>query len=279
MSTLEALRRQSIAALSERSDTARLDVDMLLAYALDLTDVQLITERYRKLTESQLGRCQQLFKRRYNGEPVAYITGQKAFMNLPFAVNRAVLIPRPDTEILVEALIERIAGSALCGLDVGTGSGAIAVSLLHYVEDLEMTACDISEAALSVARENAHRNGVSRRLKLVQSDLLSNVKGQFDFIVSNPPYIARREIQTLAPNVKDFEPLLALDGGVDGLDYYRAITAQAARRLAPSGKLYYEIGYDQRAAVSEILKTAGFKDVGGMVDLAGRDRVVYGTKE
>ncbi len=279
MSTLDAFRRQLIADLSARSETARLDVDLLLSYALDLSDVQLITERYRELSEVQVARCRALFKRRLEGEPIAYITGQKAFMDLTFLVDRSVLIPRPDTEILVELLRDWIAGRALRGLDVGTGSGAIAVSLLHCAGDLEMTACDISEAALDIAAQNAQRSGVARRLKLVQSDLLAQIEGQFDFIVSNPPYIARPQIAELERNVRDFEPLLALDGGVDGLDYYRAITAQAVRHLVPSGKLYYEIGYDQRAAVCNILKSAGFKDVGSAVDLAGRDRVVYGTKE
>ncbi len=279
MPTLNDFRRQLIADLSARSDTARLDVDILLSHALKISEVQLITEGAGEIDEGTMRRCYALYRRRLKGEPIAYIVGCKSFMNLTFRVNSSVLIPRPDTEVLVEALLADIADRPLCGLDIGTGSGAIAVALLYYAPNLTMTACDISEGALAIAAQNAQSNGVATRLTFVQSDLLESVTGRFDFIVSNPPYIARQQIAELAVNVKDYEPTLALDGGRDGLDYYRAITAQAARHLLPAGKLYYEIGCDQREAVQNIMLSEGFKDIVSIADLAGRDRVVYGTKE
>ncbi len=280
MSTIGDLRQSAIAILQDHSATARLDVDLLLAHALGLSAVQLITESDRTLSKAQFDAALALVKRRQDSEPVAYITGHKSFMDLDFLVDRNVLIPRPDTEILVEKVLADIAERPLIGADIGTGSGAIAIALLRYAPQLTMWASDISAAALAVAKKNALKSDVAERLNLLQSDILSAYGDiKFDFIVSNPPYIDRAQLTTLDSCVRDYEPLQALAGGEDGLDYYRRITAQSLAYLKSRGRLYFEIGYDQRLAATDILQKNGFSNINCLSDLAGRDRVIYGIKE
>ncbi len=280
MPTLAGLRKQLITTLSACSETARLDTDLLLQYALDLTDVQLITQGDMQLSIGQIEKMTDLIKRRQQGEPIAYIIGKKSFMGLDFYVDKNVLIPRPDSEVLVECILENIKGRQLLGVDIGTGSGAIAIALLNYAPQLSMWASDISEKALRCAEKNAQLNGVIERIKLLQSDLFDNFdKTQFDFIVSNPPYIDRQQLKTLDKSVINYEPQLALDGGEDGLDYYRKISIAARRYLKKGGLLYYEIGYNQKSDVATILKQNGFKDIKWLNDLAAKNRVVYGVKE
>ncbi len=280
MSTVGSLRQSTIAALQSYSTTARLDADLLLEQALGLSAVQLITATDQPLSQQQLDLVAALVKRRQTGEPIAYIIGHKAFMGLDFLLDRSVLIPRPDTEILVEKVLADIAERPLIGADIGTGSGAIAIALLHYVPQLTMWASDISSAALAVAKKNALKNDVAERLNLLQSDILNAYDDiKFDFIVSNPPYIDRAQLLTLERGVIDFEPLQALAGGEDGLAFYRLISAQSLLYLKRGGRLYFEIGYDQRRAVTDILQKNGFSDINCLTDLAGKDRVVYGKKE
>ncbi len=280
MSTLATYRKKLMSELTPYSTTARLDVDLLLQFSLHLTDVQLITQGEKQLSDRQKSDVMALIKRRQQGEPIAYIIGKKPFMGLEFKVNQNVLIPRPDTEVLVECILDHIGQSALRGADIGTGSGAIAIALLKYAPQLNVWASDISTEALACAKENAQLNGVIERIKLLQSDLFNNFgKIQFDFIVSNPPYIDRQQLTTLDKSVLNYEPHSALAGGEDGLDYYRQISEVACQHLKKGGILYYEIGYNQKDEVIAILRQNGFKDIKWLNDLAAKNRVVYGVKE
>lgn len=214
-------------------------------------------------------------ERAKNGEPVQYIAGITEFMSLPFHVTPAVLIPRQDTETLVEFLLSKVPMGAE-GLDLCTGSGCIAVALAHYLK-ADMTALDISDAALEIARKNAEKNHVEIRFVQGDAKRFSNLK-DLDFIVSNPPYIESAVVDNLEKKVKDFEPRLALDGGENGLDFYGAIAENSRKMLKDGGVLAVEIGFNQGKAVESI-----FKDVFGnakvLSDLCGNDRVVYAIKE
>lgn len=231
-------------------------------------------------------------RRRAGGEPVQYITGMQEFMGLPFRVCPDVLIPRLDTEVLVELALES-AGTAegpLRILDMCCGSGAIAVSMAHALPKAEVTACDISLRALKITSENAARNGVADRIRTLRTDMFRGLNipaiyeetreaertPVFDMILCNPPYIASAEIETLSEEVRDHEPRLALDGGADGLRFYRILASEAGRYLRQGGSLFMEIGYDQDRAVRDLLKSSGdFRDIGSKKDLAGKDRIVY----
>lgn len=210
--------------------------------------------------------------------PLQHILGDTEFMGLPFLVNRHVLVPRQDTEILVEEALAWAAKRPLRALDVGTGSGCIAVSLACLGNFASVTAVDLSPEALIVARENAERNGA--QVRFVVSDLLHALRGEtYDLIVSNPPYIPSGEIAGLMPEVRDHDPRLALDGGPDGLACYRRLVREAWEHLAPGGRLMMEIGSAQARAVDRLLEEAGYGGCAVYRDLAGRDRVVAGTKE
>jgi len=211
--------------------------------------------------------------------PLQHIIGVQNFMGLDFQVNEHVLIPRQDTEILVEEVLRQMSdGSRI--LDMCTGSGCILISLLHYSNWCEGIGADISEKALEVAEKNASRlldrkqQGFS--CKFVRSDLFENVEGQFDVIVSNPPYIRSDVIETLMPEVKDHEPRQALDGTADGIYFYRRIVAESCRFLKHGGMLYFEIGHDQGSEVSGLMEQAGFTEIHVVKDYADLDRVVYG---
>lgn len=214
-----------------------------------------------------------LLERRGTHMPLQYITGEQEFMGLPFLVNDKVLIPRQDTEILVEEALKAVKEGAKI-LDVCTGSGCIIISILKLVSGMKGMACDISGEALEVARENARRQGVAVDFR--QGDLFEPVEGQFDVIVSNPPYIPTAEIEKLMEEVKFFEPRTALDGNEDGLAFYRRLAAESLRYLKDGGWLMVEIGCDQGRAVAELLRDAGFCEVEVRRDLAGLDRVVKG---
>ena len=211
--------------------------------------------------------------------PVQHITGRQEFMGLEFAVNEYVLIPRFDTEVLVEEAM-RIELSHLRILDMCTGSGCILLSLLHYSHDCEGVGVDISPEALEVARMNADRLGIDA--EFVLSDLfdgLKNNKLTYDLIISNPPYIPTDVIPTLMEEVKEHEPILALDGSADGLNYYRRIISESPAFITKGGNLMFEIGYDQGEAVSGLMRDAGYSDVEVVKDLSGLDRVVRGRWE
>ena len=217
---------------------------------------------------------------RLNNRPIAYIVENREFMGLDFYVKEGVLIPRPDTEVLVEEVIELGKDKGPINiLDIGTGSGAITVSLAKYLENAEITSVDISDIALEIGKINAVNNNVDNKINFVKSDLFTNIDKnmKFDIIVSNPPYIKREVIETLDKQVKDFEPYNALEGGVDGLDFYRAITSQAKDYLKEGGILAYEVGHDQSEDVSKLMEKDGYTNIYTRKDLQQIDRVVIGS--
>ena len=216
-------------------------------------------------------------RRMAQGEPLQYVLGTQEFMGCDFRVDARVLIPREDTATLVECAAQYIGEKEGRVLDIGTGSGAIAIMLARLCPNAQVTAVDISTDALEVARQNARSLGA--QVRFVQSDLFSALAGErFRVIVSNPPYIRTREIQTLQREVRA-EPLRALDGGADGLDFYRKIIALAGEHLEPGGLLSFEVGYDQAQEVQQMMNKQGFLRVGTRADLNGITRVVYGNRE
>ena len=211
--------------------------------------------------------------------PLQQLTGEQDFMGLTFAVNEHVLIPRQDTEILVEEVLKEL-HDRMRILDMCTGSGCILLSLLHYSNDCEGLGVDLSAEALEVAGQNVLKVLTPEKAEhahFLQSDLFEKVEGKFEIIVSNPPYIASAEVEKLMPEVRDHEPRMALDGTEDGLHFYRRIIKEAGKHLVNSGMLFFVIGYDQGQAVSELMRTQGYREVQVVQDYAGLDRVVLGT--
>lgn len=211
--------------------------------------------------------------------PLQQLTGEQGFMGLTFSVNEHVLIPRQDTEILVEEVLKEL-HDGMRVLDMCTGSGCILLSLLHYSNDCEGLGVDLSAEALKVAGRNVLKVLTPEKAEhahFLQSNLFEKVEGKFEIIVSNPPYIASAEVEKLMPEVRDHEPRMALDGTEDGLYFYRRIIEEAGKHLVSSGMLFFEIGYDQGQAVSELMRTEGYCDVQVVQDYAGLDRVVFGT--
>ena len=256
--------------------TARRDAELLLLGVLHRDRAWLLTHPEAELSPDQLALYQGWIARRARHEPVQYILGEQEFFGLAMRVTPDVLIPRPETEHLVEALLERVPHEAPLRIaDIGTGSGAIAVALAHSLPHAHLTALDLSPAALAVARENARRHGVSGRIRFHQSDLLAAVQGeQFDAIVSNPPYVPATE--NLERQVRDYEPAAALFAGRDGLDIYRRLIPQARAALVPGGWLLLEIGHGQRHALAGLL--SAWDEVSFLQDLAGIPRVAIGRR-
>ena len=266
-----------------------IDAELIMRFLLSLDKQQLYIKSPNLLDEKS---CEVYFKLidiRAGGMPVQYITGEQEFMGIPFQVNEDVLIPRQDTETLVEEVIREIKGrteqkKAPGGgyqiLDLCCGSGAVGVSLCKHLTNVKVTAADISGKAVATAKKNAENAGVSRSMKFVESNLFGSLrKGiggtKFHIIASNPPYIERGVIPTLQREIREHEPMLALDGGEDGLDFYRRITEEAPVCLKPGGMLFLEIGYNQGEAVRGLLEKAGsFGDLEILKDLSGHDRVV-----
>lgn len=260
-------------------ETYSLDVEVLLMNVTGFSKTQLYTNTEYLLSLEEVQKFQNFFDRRLKKEPIAYIIGMCEFMGLDFLLNNHTLIPRPDTEILVEKAIQIINEKNFqSGLDIGTGSGAIAISILKYCSNIQMTATDINKNAIFKAKENAEKNKVLDRISFIESDLFQNVTEKFDIIISNPPYIKTNIIHQLDDNVKNYEPKLALDGGEDGLIFYKKITSKANEYLAENGFIMYEIGYDQAEDVTQILIENNFNNIEVLKDLAGLDRVIIGKK-
>lgn len=248
----------------------------LLRRALGVSYAELAAHPDRPLTAEESERFDVLVARRAQGEPVAYLLGEAEFYSLEFRVTPDVLIPRPETELLVDIALEKMVGRACRVLDLGTGSGCVAVTLAKHLPQAQVTAVDVSPAALEVARSNAARHGAA--LRLVQGDWFSALNDErFDLIVSNPPYVAERD-EHLAQGDLRFEPRHALASGHDGLDAIRRIVAVAPRHLEPGGWLFFEHGYDQAAAVEALLAQAGFVQIEHRADLAGIPRVAGGRR-
>jgi release factor glutamine methyltransferase len=258
-------------------DSPRLDAELLLAETLGLDRVGLYLNFERPLEAKELTAYRDKVRRRAGREPLAYILGRTEFWSLPVKVTPAVLIPRPDTERLVEVALPLLASGSRV-LDVGTGSGVLAIALAHERPDLTVVAIDLSPAALAVAAENARDNGVAERITFIETDLAVLPAGPFNLIMANPPYIPHGELATLMPEVRDFEPPLALDGGIDGLEAYRALARQAGEVLAPGGWLLVEVGSGQAPAVRDLIAGAGLTEIFTAHDLAGIERVVGGRK-
>lgn len=249
------------------------DAWMLLEMAAKIDRSYYYLHMEDDITQEQLNEYEWALKKRAEHIPLQYIVGETEFMGLPFKVNSSVLIPRQDTETLVEEAL-KVAKPGMKVLDMCTGSGCIIISILHHGKELEGYASDISRHAINVAKENAKLNHVA--VSFETGDLFDHIKGKYDIIVSNPPYIRTEEIAKLMPEVQNFEPYDALDGKEDGLFFYRRIVEQAGDYLNPGGHLLFEIGHDQGQDVSELMEQAGFGNVRVIKDLAGNDRVVTG---
>jgi release factor glutamine methyltransferase len=256
-------------------DRAQKDAELLLLHVLGKSRSWLLAHPGDTVSEGACARYRELVERRYCGEPIQYIVGEAEFYGLPFRVTPEVLIPRPETEHVVEKVIA-LARTLLRPriVDVGTGSGAIAVSLAHHLPDAYITAIELSPNALAIAKENAARNKVIDRIRFIEGDLLAPVASErFDLVVSNPPYVASSDRDTLAIEVRDFEPPMALFAGNDGLDVNRRLIPAARGVLAPGGFIVLEIGFSQEKAVGELLLAHGFDSMEFSPDLQGIPRV------
>lgn len=256
----------------QQMDVPDADIDAwyLLSYVTGLDRAAFFLHGEEPMAEPDMIRYRDLVTKRGERIPLQHLTGEQEFMGLDFHVNEHVLIPRQDTECLVERVLPYVDGKRV--LDVCTGSGCIAIAIAKLGKPFIVHGVDISEEALAVARQNATELNAS--VELFAGDLMTKMDGQYDVIVSNPPYIPPSVIEGLMPEVRLHEPMLALDGGQDGLEFYRRIAEQAVTRLAPNGRLFLEIGCEQAAAVAEILQKQGYREVQVFQDLAGKDRIV-----
>ena len=277
----EALREGKLRLKAAGKEAYAFEAELLLEKAAGLNRTALFLRGEESLSDEVLAVYEGYLSEREQGRPTQYILGEWEFMGLPFHVGEGVLIPRGDTEVLVETILEKQQTEDFKFiLDIGTGSGCIPVSLGHYGKFEKIMAVDISQKALGYATKNAAENKIS--IDFYESDLFTNVpaewKGKLDAIVSNPPYIPKKDIEELMTEVKDFEPMNALDGGEDGLDFYRAIVEQGREWLKDGGWLFFEIGYDQGEDLRKLLKEFGYTEIEIRQDLAGLDRVALGRK-
>lgn len=260
------------------SESPRLDAELLLCAVLAVDRVRLILDSSRPLSDVELAAYRELIRRRRRGEPVAYILGLREFYGHAFRVDARALVPRPDTEALVDVALTRTRARSLYGraLDLCTGSGCVAISIALSRPTWKVTGVDISAAACNLARENAERLGATWSTRWTTGDLFSalGAERRFELITANPPYIPRGEIAGLAPDIRDFEPHLALDGGDDGLLLLRRIAAGAGRYLSAGGVLALEVGHDQAERVSAILSAEGYARIERQRDYGGHERVV-----
>ena len=282
--TLRSVLREAVDLLSsDHIEHARLETELLMAYVLELRKEDIIIYPNRELTSLQEEKFQQLVERRCRKEPLAYIIGRREFWSLEFEVNSKVLIPRPETEGIIECMLnltaEKTDEKPIRILDVGTGSGVLAIVAASELSKSRVTAVDNSDDALDVARKNALRHQVAERIDFLKMDLMLDWKlpenDLFEYILSNPPYIPSKDLEQLMPDVRDYEPREALDGGSDGLDCYRCIVVKAFPYLKPGGHLIFEVGDGQSGSVEQYLKAhGGLDEIKTVQDLSGRDRVV-----
>ncbi|MBU6140498.1 MAG: peptide chain release factor N(5)-glutamine methyltransferase [Proteobacteria bacterium] len=263
---------------SKGVSNAGLDSLILLAHALSFSKEQIIFNPERQLTEGEERKFFDLINRRAAREPVSHLIGKREFFGEDFLVSRDVLDPRPDSEILIESVLKKFPDreKKLKILELGVGSGCLIITLLKTYRDAVGTAVDISETALVVAQKNSEKHQTNSRLKILKSDLFSalNHEEKFDLIISNPPYIPAADIEELEPEVRIHEPRTALDGGKDGLDFYRRIAAEAKNFLAESGAIFLEIGFGQSKSVTEIFAQNDFQLTSSALDLSGVIRVL-----
>jgi release factor glutamine methyltransferase len=259
VTVLEAIQKSSDFLAKKNVESPRLQVELLLAHLLKMPRMKLYLNFDRALSPSEIDSLRELVKRRGQREPLQHIVGSTSFCGYEIAVNRHALIPRPETEMLAELgwqFLSTINSQLSTALDFGTGTGCIAIALASKCPNAKITATDISVDALALAKQNAEKNNVAERIEFLQGDgfaaLSSN--SQFDLVISNPPYIPSAEIETLQPEVRDFDPLAALDGGADGLDFYRRLAAEAKSFLKPDGKIMLEFGDGQADAIKRIFE-------------------------
>lgn len=284
MTVLELLNWSTRYLEDHEIENPRLNAELLLARSLNLSREGLYVYLNRPLKEGDREKLERVIKRRISGEPLQYLLGHQEFWSIDFKVDPRVLVPRPETELLVEQalsiLCENSLEKPLYVLDLGTGSGAIAISLAKELRNILVVATDISREALLLAKENAASAAVLHQIEFIHGDLFSpfqplKERGPFGLVLSNPPYVARSEIQRLAREVKDHEPTVALNGGEDGMEFYRRITSQAPSYLRKGGWLLLEVGEGQGEAVSEMLEREGhFNTANRLKDLSGIERVV-----
>jgi release factor glutamine methyltransferase len=278
--TIAEARRMLVQTFKQAGiDEAEADARLLFAHALRIDRARLLAESDRLLEAREVNAIQALAARRLAHEPVSRIIGIKEFWSLSLQVTSDVLVPRPDTETVVELALELIDRDGLRMeplriLDIGTGTGAIALALLSELPNATAALTDISAAAMAIARANAERHNMIARCTFAVCDIAEGIDGPFDLIVSNPPYIAHGDIATLAPEVREHDPMLALDGGDDGLEAYRAIARHAPRLLAAGGWLVVELGFGQEAPVAVLLTEAGLMVGNARLDLAGIARAL-----
>jgi len=300
MTVLEGIQKSTEFLAKKDVESPRLQAELLLAHVLNLPRMKLYLNFERALKDSETDTFRELVKRRAQREPLQHIVGSTSFCGLEISVNRHVLVPRPETELLAEmgwSFLSGISSQPATALDFGTGSGCIAIVLAAKVPGAVITALDVSNEALEVARQNAAKNNVADRVSFVQGDGLKSLPGQksdsregdeshgqdarattaFDLIVSNPPYIPTAEIATLDPEVRDYDPRGALDGGADGLDFYRRLAHEARPFLKPGGKIMLEFGDSQGAAIRNIFNGENWIVEGIREDYTQRERILMAT--
>lgn len=272
--------REGAARLGEADiEEAELDARLLLEFVCGTDRNTLLVHGERDVSEEEYGRYCGLIERRAVHVPLQHLTGEQDFMGLTFLVNKDVLVPRQDTEVLVEEAMKHL-HDGMRMLDLCTGSGCILLSLLHYSNDCEGVGVDLSARALSVAGKNYEIQRTQRpdmKARFLEGNLFEGLEDRFDMIVSNPPYIKTDVIDTLMPEVREYEPVMALDGGTDGLAFYRRIAGDAGAYLNGGGMLFFEIGCEQADSVKRIMEQAGFRGIEVVKDFAGLDRIVYGN--
>ena len=258
-------------------DEPRLSAELIISHVLGIKRLDIYLQFDRNLDENELNDIRKMLSKRSKHEPLQYIFGETEFYGLKFKISSGVLIPRPDTEILVEKSVEGIGDKTVSVLEIGTGSGCIAVSVAHNCRNVKITATDISEAALKTALVNAQNNRVSKNIEFIKHDILNdNLNRKFDVIVSNPPYVRKNIVGTLSKQVREYEPLSALSDNNDGLTFYRRINELLPDILIPGGCLFLEIGYDQSEEVTEIFRKS-LENISITRDLSGNPRVFSGT--
>jgi len=282
---LEVIQRSTEFLAKKGVDSPRLQVELLLAHVLGMPRMKLYLNFERTLAEAELEKVRTLVKRRGGREPLQHLTGATSFCGLEINVSRDVLVPRPETELLAERgwkFLQSLApgSGAPAALDFGTGSGCLAIALAAKCPNATMHAADISVPALAMARANAERNGVLSRISFHAGDGFAALPGgvTFHLLVANPPYIARGEIETLDPEVRDHDPRAALDGGADGLDFYRRLAGESAPWLKPGGKIMMEFGDDQGAAISEMFTAQKWRVEALEKDYSGLERICVASR-
>ena len=269
-------------AMIKNTESPSLETQMMIAKVIEKDRLYIMLNLEEDIDESKVEIIKTMIDKRKNSYPLQYILGEREFWGMDFKVSEGVLIPRQDTEILVEETLKKLKDnkhkSNLKGFEIGVGSGIISITLLKEIETLTMIGVDINDKAIELTKANALKHEVNDRLCILKSNLFEkiNKENQFDFIISNPPYIETKVIDSLQEDIKQHEPKLALDGGEDGLDFYRAIIEQSKSYISPEGFIAFEIGYNQAEAVKKIFVENGYPNVTIAKDLAGFDRVVIG---